>query len=235
MKKKSEDKYWTPKRRDEFVNKLKELAGTQAEIAKLLDTNDTTISRWRTGEGYPSIEQLLTIADHYHCTVDYLLGNDSSDTPEIETLADIAKCLFRLDNEHISVSTSTDEDDTTFMNYGLLKFYNEKIISFFEQWKDILKIRNTHGGEETYSYWKEIKLEQLKELRKDYGYDTEVNYFHEVREKLNDEYCEFLANYAGGYEIYTTTVSKKDFDLVDDMCFLDPDLVEWYSKCKVVQ
>lgn len=39
------------------------------------------ISYWKSGERMPSAENLITLADYFECSVDYLLGR--TDNPEV--------------------------------------------------------------------------------------------------------------------------------------------------------
>ena len=58
--------------------KLKEIrlrAGlTQEQLAELMNTEQSYISRWETGRNEPSFEVLRQLAAVLHCTTDELLG-----------------------------------------------------------------------------------------------------------------------------------------------------------------
>lgn len=60
--------------------KLKELRIaenlTQKALADKLDITQFTYSNYETGFTEPSIETLIKIADHYHVTLDYLVGRE---------------------------------------------------------------------------------------------------------------------------------------------------------------
>ncbi|MBQ9415145.1 MAG: helix-turn-helix transcriptional regulator [Clostridia bacterium] len=70
----------------EFSEKLQTLRAaenlTQEELAKALYVSRTAISKWESGRGYPSIESLKLIAQHFHVTIDELIGGE-----ELATLA----------------------------------------------------------------------------------------------------------------------------------------------------
>lgn len=62
-----------------FSNIIKELRKkekyTQAELAAKLSVNQTTVSCWETGKATPPPEMLMTLAQFFGVTVDYLMGN----------------------------------------------------------------------------------------------------------------------------------------------------------------
>ena len=57
--------------------RLRELRKTrgisQLKLAMDLNTNQNTISRYETGEREPGITELITLADYFDVSVDYLL------------------------------------------------------------------------------------------------------------------------------------------------------------------
>ena len=63
--------------------KLKELRMkyhfSQRAVAKKLDISPASVGAYETGERTPSVENLLAFARLYHCSTDYLLGNDNKD------------------------------------------------------------------------------------------------------------------------------------------------------------
>ncbi len=62
-----------------FSNIIKDLRKkekyTQAELAAKLSVNQTTVSCWETGKATPPPEMLMTLAQFFGVTVDYLMGN----------------------------------------------------------------------------------------------------------------------------------------------------------------
>ena len=52
----------------------KEKGISQLKLAMELNTNQNTISRHETGEREPGINELISIADYFNVSVDYLLG-----------------------------------------------------------------------------------------------------------------------------------------------------------------
>lgn len=47
---------------------------TQREIAKIFNVSQGTYNNWENGKTQPSIEQLVTIADFFGVSIDYLVG-----------------------------------------------------------------------------------------------------------------------------------------------------------------
>lgn len=47
---------------------------TQEDVAKKLGIDRTTVSKWETGETFPSTKQLLPLAKLYNCKADDLLS-----------------------------------------------------------------------------------------------------------------------------------------------------------------
>ncbi len=63
-----------------FDEKIKELRKnkniTQDELAKRLYVSRTTISKWESGKGYPSIDTLKQLSEFFDVSIDDLLSND---------------------------------------------------------------------------------------------------------------------------------------------------------------
>lgn len=59
------------------MNKLKALRQarnlTQAELAKLIDVDRTTVAQWEAGKNYPRVDTLIKLAQVLRCNVDTLL------------------------------------------------------------------------------------------------------------------------------------------------------------------
>ncbi len=64
----------------EFHEKLQELRKnrglTQEELAESLYVSRTTISKWESGRGYPSIDSLKEISNYFSVTIDELLSGE---------------------------------------------------------------------------------------------------------------------------------------------------------------
>lgn len=46
---------------------------TQEDLAKRLNVSRTAVTKWETGECWPSIDRLLTLSNVFGCSVDDLL------------------------------------------------------------------------------------------------------------------------------------------------------------------
>ena len=55
----------------------------QKEVADKLCVSPSIISGYETGERTPSTENILALSHLYHCTTDYLLGNNIQTTSHI--------------------------------------------------------------------------------------------------------------------------------------------------------
>lgn len=53
---------------------------SQKEVADKLNVSASIISGYETGERTPSTENILALSHLYHCTTDYLLGNNIKTT-----------------------------------------------------------------------------------------------------------------------------------------------------------
>ena len=64
--------------KDDFGARLKEIRIknkiTLRELAKILNVNFSTISRWENDEISPSINYLKSICDYFDISADYLIG-----------------------------------------------------------------------------------------------------------------------------------------------------------------
>ena len=54
---------------------------SQLKLAMDLHTNQNTISRYETGEREPGIRELISLADYFNVSVDYLL--ERTDNPKL--------------------------------------------------------------------------------------------------------------------------------------------------------
>ncbi|MBR3741452.1 MAG: helix-turn-helix transcriptional regulator [Clostridia bacterium] len=63
-----------------FRFRLKELRDkrgySQAALANKIGVKQSTVGMWENGTNYPKVQQLITLADLFHASVDYLLGRD---------------------------------------------------------------------------------------------------------------------------------------------------------------
>lgn len=60
-----------------FRDLRKEKSLTQMELAKILNIDQTTVSKWEVGKAIPDYDTLQRLADFYNVSVDYLLGREN--------------------------------------------------------------------------------------------------------------------------------------------------------------
>lgn len=72
------------------MNRLKELRQRtgirQKELAEHLNTTQATLSNWESGKHDPDSKSLLTLADYFGVSTDYLLGKSDKTRPHSEVL-----------------------------------------------------------------------------------------------------------------------------------------------------
>ena len=63
---------------EELAKRIKDLRKERnlstKELGKILEVNDSTITRWENGKMIPSCEHLLNMAIYFKVSADYLLG-----------------------------------------------------------------------------------------------------------------------------------------------------------------
>ena len=55
---------------------------TQDQLAQLLSVSRQSVSKWESGTAFPETDKLIRLADLFHCSLDYLLRDSRSDSPE---------------------------------------------------------------------------------------------------------------------------------------------------------
>lgn len=57
------------------IRALREAAGMkQYELAARMGVKQASVCAWESGENYPSVENLMKLADIFHCSTDEVLG-----------------------------------------------------------------------------------------------------------------------------------------------------------------
>jgi len=109
-----------------FGNNLKKLRENknllQKELAEILNVTSQTVSGWEIGRTQPEYQMLLKIANFFEVSVDYLLGNDSENLKEIDTLKKLLLKSGFMENEEDLTNEELD-----------------RIIKFINANKDFLK------------------------------------------------------------------------------------------------
>ena len=72
--------------RIKYLRKAKKI--TQEELAKIINVERSSVAKYETGTT-PSMEILIRIANYFNVTVDYLLGNSPTPSPDITTIPGI--------------------------------------------------------------------------------------------------------------------------------------------------
>lgn len=71
---------------------------SQKEVAVAINTSPSIISNYESGERTPSVENLMALANLYHCSTDYLLGfsmTDNDNTIDVSMLSQSQKSLLQ--------------------------------------------------------------------------------------------------------------------------------------------
>lgn len=71
---------------------------SQKEVAAIINTSPSIISNYESGERTPSVENLMSLANLYHCSTDYLLGfqtNENDNTLDVSMLSKEQKILLQ--------------------------------------------------------------------------------------------------------------------------------------------
>ena len=58
---------------------------SQKEVATIIGISPSIMSNYENGERTPSIENLMALANLYHCSTDYLLGLEKDTTSGVDT------------------------------------------------------------------------------------------------------------------------------------------------------
>lgn len=73
----------------EFADKLKQLRTerglSQEKLAEQIGVSRQVITKWESGTGTPKIDNLKTLADYFHVTIDEILGRSQMQYEELTT------------------------------------------------------------------------------------------------------------------------------------------------------
>lgn len=79
------------------LNELMAQSGdTQYKIAELLNVSRSAVYKYQQEKAEPDIESLIKLADHFGCSVDYLIGHQTANTLQLEGLTDDQKQLISI-------------------------------------------------------------------------------------------------------------------------------------------
>mgnify|MGYP004681417465 CR=1 FL=1 len=111
----------------DFGIKLKELRNkknlTQLQMAQILETSKSNISKYEAGSVEPSLDTLVKISHFFDVSVDYLLGNDSAQSspskePSYDGYGnDISYWIQKTGYEYAEVAEKLGISESTLKNY----------------------------------------------------------------------------------------------------------------------
>lgn len=119
-----------------FGQKLRELRGStkQTEAAQALGINYSTYAMYEVDRREPNFETLVSIANHYGVTTDYLLGVSDCKSPEIEKQAICKKTGLSEKAVEILIGLKTRDrfslDDDILSNKVFPEFLYDAVIEF---------------------------------------------------------------------------------------------------------
>jgi len=89
-----------------FSDRLKSLRKekTQIAVAKELQVNQQTYSRWELGDRQPKLQDLASIALHYGVTTDYLLGITDDNGSPVKPNTTLSDKIKRLKTDATEIS-----------------------------------------------------------------------------------------------------------------------------------
>lgn len=132
---------------------------TQAQLAKQLHISDKLVSKWETGEGTPSLEDILKLSDFFKVSVDYLVKGIIRDDDnksinrlptEEEMLEDFEKVLqkflkkYKLSSFEKQLSSMLSEHDKEAFLKGKTEHYRKdgNIVDGFWEIEKILMLNH---------------------------------------------------------------------------------------------
>lgn len=121
---------------------------TQKEFAKTLNITAAALSKYESGNGYPSIPILAEIAKKYNVSVDWLLGlsENNTTTTEVTNYSDLIQPIVTLTKSKklqkiISLEYNIDNEEWALIFHrGWNYLDKDKLDSLFKQYKNILDL-----------------------------------------------------------------------------------------------
>lgn len=170
---------------------MKEKSLTQIKLAEIAGIKQTRVSRIlsENNSDFFTIPQLVDIAEYFCISLDELIGlKQKQEMPKYETLSDIASALFALSDCRTCLSFKNIEIPYTFTHRNGTKeerkktrtavyFDTEAINQFMAEWKIITQdIKDISCKDELYNLWKNKKIEDLSNNKREYNYYTLFGY-----------------------------------------------------------
>ncbi|MPN50065.1 hypothetical protein SDC9_197691 [bioreactor metagenome] len=82
------------------LRKLKKLS--QSSLAKIMNVDQTAVSKWELDKAYPDMELAMKLADFFDVSVDYLLGRTDEKSPGKEPELDKIDYAFMGEYKELS-------------------------------------------------------------------------------------------------------------------------------------
>lgn len=154
-----------------FSKRIKELrvslSMTQSEFAKEIGTTQATLSSYENTDKLPSVDILITIAQKYNVSLDWLCGlKNEQNSLTISTYADVIKVLSALgaaDSLKMDISITNTSIPNTFETYpeAQITIDDKTIVNFFDEWIGVLALcKKSPSGKKLYEVWIKDILEQ---------------------------------------------------------------------------
>ena len=160
----------------------------QNKIAEILSVSESTICRWFAGTAAPTLADLITISQQYHCSIDWLIGNTVSASDHY-SVYDICKLFTEIDaqvpfKQHKIADSRKYVDGVDFFNFpnenGMIEvtyssiYFPDKIDKGFDGY--------CYAGKEINDFL--LKYKGLKEARAQHLIDNDI-FYDAVRAQLN--------------------------------------------------
>lgn len=158
---------------------------TQADFAESINTTQAALSGYERGDRTPSLDVLICIAQKYNVSIDWLCGltEKSSPSDKLTTYSDLFALFLELQDissleTRFGNKTQFEDEDIPFSNEYIVSYLNiddSNVISFIDEWIDILKICNkSSSGQKLYTIWKKDILEQYNKPFEHKTHDSDV-------------------------------------------------------------
>lgn len=141
---------------------------TQTEFAESLNTTQAALSGYERGDRTPSLDILITIAQKYNTSIDWICGTNNKKTlnNEFRTYYDVLKTLVDL------CSTKYEYNDKSLITPSLIESSNNihfvikddlVINTFFSNWKKMYSLLQEKViNNDIYTQWLDGQLSEYK-------------------------------------------------------------------------
>lgn len=177
---------------------------TQAQLSEITGKTRQTISQYVNGISEPGYDTLIKIADHFHVSIDYLLGRSDVSTADL-TVQDIHK-KTGLTEENIASLTKRGP----YGEIGISRFAE----SYEKMTNDLISYASTHQASRIYAHFLDNAKIQESPSPKPVGDNKAAILEYRVTAKIISGIPEDGIDYTKGY----TVISTKDYSriLIDE-------------------